>query len=107
MKVEKVKIRNFRCISDSGEIVVDDHLTVLVGPNESGKTAILEALKCFNRGENFEQADVSTLTVYDKLFSKDFDRALVPMVTVCAQLEPAELAQLGIAYTSTEPRVEI
>jgi predicted ATP-dependent endonuclease of OLD family len=43
MKLQKVQIKDFRCIDDSGEFVIDD-VTCLVGKNESGKTAILKAL---------------------------------------------------------------
>lgn len=107
MKVEKVRVQNFRCISDSGELLLDEHLTLLVGTNECGKTAILEALRCFSRGENFDDADVSTLTIGHKLFAEDFDRASAPMVTVWVRLEPAELTQFGIQDTLEPPRVEI
>ena len=43
MKLLKVRIENFRSIEDSGEFEVDD-MTCLVGKNEAGKTALLEAL---------------------------------------------------------------
>lgn len=38
---------NYKCIDDSGEVPVGDY-TVLVGKNESGKTATLKALHKFN-----------------------------------------------------------
>ena len=47
MKLTKVRIKNFKCIHDSTEFDIDD-LTCLVGKNESGKTAILQALHKFN-----------------------------------------------------------
>lgn len=43
MKLKKVQIKDFRCIEDSGEFLVEE-VTCLVGKNESGKTAILKAL---------------------------------------------------------------
>lgn len=43
MKLKKVRIQNFRSIEDSGIFTVDD-LTCLVGKNEAGKTALLQAL---------------------------------------------------------------
>ena len=43
MKLKSVQITNFRSIDDSGEFTVKD-VTCLVGKNESGKTAVLEAL---------------------------------------------------------------
>ena len=52
MKLTKVHIKNYKCIHDSTEFDIDD-ITCLVGKNESGKTAILEALHKFNP---FDQA---------------------------------------------------
>ena len=43
MKLKSVRITNFRSIDDSEEFEIDD-VTCLVGKNESGKTAILQAL---------------------------------------------------------------
>ncbi|MDR0356731.1 MAG: AAA family ATPase, partial [Deltaproteobacteria bacterium] len=43
MKLESLKLRNFRCFADL-LINFDERLTVLVGRNGSGKTAVLDAL---------------------------------------------------------------
>lgn len=43
MKLRKVRVTNYRSVSDSGEFSVGD-LTCLVGKNESGKTTVLQAL---------------------------------------------------------------
>ena len=48
MRLRKFRVRAFRCIHDSGEIKVGD-LAAFVGKNESGKTAILEALTLLNK----------------------------------------------------------
>ncbi len=44
MKLTSVRVRRFRNIIDSTPIAVQGDVTCLVGKNESGKTAILEAL---------------------------------------------------------------
>jgi len=44
VRLEKVQVTNFRCINDSQEFTLAD-VTCLVGKNESGKTAILQALE--------------------------------------------------------------
>ena len=44
MKIEKIRIKNFRCFDDI-EVDFDPHLNVFVGVNGSGKTAILAALR--------------------------------------------------------------
>lgn len=47
MELKKIRVQNFKCIDDSGEFAVSD-ATCLVGKNESGKTALLEALYKLN-----------------------------------------------------------
>ncbi len=44
MKLREIIIKNFRCLVDVS-ILISDMTTVLVGENNSGKTALLEALK--------------------------------------------------------------
>lgn len=48
MRMESFRIRKFRNIQDSGEVRLDDRLTCIVGKNQSGKTALLQALHRFN-----------------------------------------------------------
>jgi predicted ATP-dependent endonuclease of OLD family len=38
MKLAQVRIQNFPSIVDSGEVPIDEHVTVIVGKNEQGKT---------------------------------------------------------------------
>lgn len=47
MELKSVRIQNFRSVEDSGEFSVE-HLTCLVGKNEAGKTAILQAIAGLN-----------------------------------------------------------
>ena len=41
MKLKKVRVQNYRSIRDTGDIDVEKIKTILVGPNEAGKTALL------------------------------------------------------------------
>lgn len=47
MKLLSVRITNFQCIQDSNEFEMDD-IICLVGKNESGKSALLQALYRLN-----------------------------------------------------------
>ena len=49
IKLSEFRIRNFRCIDDSDWIKVED-ITAMVGVNEAGKTALLQALLTLNPG---------------------------------------------------------
>lgn len=44
MRIEKVKITNFKCYEDTFTLKLNEGLNVIVGANESGKTTILEAI---------------------------------------------------------------
>ena len=44
MKLVKVEIENYRSIESSGVVEIEDTVTCLVGKNESGKTAFLQAI---------------------------------------------------------------
>lgn len=47
MKLKKIHVPNFRSVEDSGEFEVD-HTACLVGKNEAGKTAVLQAIAGLN-----------------------------------------------------------
>lgn len=51
MKLKLARIQNFKCIDDSEEFTISD-ITCLVGKNESGKTAVLQALYKLNAEES-------------------------------------------------------
>ncbi|MFQ5914744.1 MAG: AAA family ATPase [Nitrospinota bacterium] len=92
MKVEKVRINNFQCIQDSGEIPLDDHMTVLIGKNESGKTATLKALSCFNVDQEFDIVDVTTESqVRWDLEQGRISGDQVEMVSILIRLPPEDL----------------
>lgn len=44
MKLTKYSVQEFKSVWDSGPIKIDDRITCLVGKNEAGKTALLDAL---------------------------------------------------------------
>jgi predicted ATP-binding protein involved in virulence len=46
MHVKRLILENYRCF-DNLDIVFDDRVTVIVGPNASGKTSILDSLSIF------------------------------------------------------------
>lgn len=50
MRLVKFRIQNYKSIKDSGWCWLASDLTLLAGKNESGKSAILEALRDFNIG---------------------------------------------------------
>src|SRR5688500_8414016 len=51
MRLSKVRVQNYRSIIDTGEFEIERLKTILVGPNEAGKTAILQAIQQINAPE--------------------------------------------------------
>jgi len=57
MKLIKARIQNFRSIKDTGEFDIEELKTILVGPNEAGKTVILQAIQKLNRPDGVDGFD--------------------------------------------------
>lgn len=58
MKLDKLRIRNFRCFQAEIEISFED-ITALIGKNDAGKSTILEALDIFLNDESPDKYDGS------------------------------------------------
>jgi energy-coupling factor transporter ATP-binding protein EcfA2 len=48
MRLSRARVQNYRSIRDTGEFEIEKIKTILVGPNEAGKTALLQALQRLN-----------------------------------------------------------
>jgi len=59
MALGSVRIEQFRCI-ELAELELDPETTLIVGPNGSGKTSLLEALFVLGRGRSFRTARLET-----------------------------------------------
>jgi hypothetical protein len=98
VKLIKLKITNFRSIEDSEEFAVDDMLC-LVGKNEAGKSAVLQAIAGLN-------PHPLTPISYDK--ERDYPRRYL---TAYAQRHPKGEGEAVVATTwwqiEDEERLEI
>jgi putative ATP-dependent endonuclease of OLD family len=59
MKLEKIKIKNFRCYREEITIPIAE-LTALIAKNDVGKSTVLEAMDAFFNSEKLESGDRST-----------------------------------------------
>ena len=86
MQLDNIRVQNFRCIRDSGEVPLTPDLTILIGENESGKTALLDALLCFNLGNEFLTPDLSTMSpIRESVLSELIGGDTIDMVTVAVK----------------------
>lgn len=57
MRLVKARVQNYRSILDTGEFEVEKLKTILVGPNEAGKTVLLRALQQLNKPDDISGFD--------------------------------------------------
>jgi AAA15 family ATPase/GTPase len=58
MKLFKARVQNYRSVIDTGEFEIEDLKTIMVGPNEAGKTVILKAIQQLNKPAEVSGFDV-------------------------------------------------
>jgi len=92
----RAHIRNYRSVEDSGEFAIKPGVTCLVGKNESGKTADLQALYRLNPVDSSAVFDEvidfpSRLTKQRKLAAED---KVIPVVTAAFALDGTEIAAI-------------
>ena len=105
MKLTHVRVQNYRCVRDTGWFEVEEAKTILVGPNEAGKTAVLEALQRLNPPNGVRQFD--PLRDYPrKLYNADIqsgrlDPRVIPVTSAKFDLEAEDLAELPADFGVT------
>jgi energy-coupling factor transporter ATP-binding protein EcfA2 len=101
MRLTKARIRKYRSIQDTGEFEIENGKTILVGPNEAGKTVILQALQQLHAPEGIEGFD--PLRDYPRSELNDIQRGVVDPATVTVvegqfRLEASDLEGLPEGY---------
>ena len=71
MKLQQVRVQNYKCIDDSGWVDFEQ-VTCFVGKNESGKTAFLQALNKLNPVDS--TGDYNPLIEYPRRRFKQYER---------------------------------
>lgn len=94
MRLTSARVQNYRSIVDSGWFTVEKFKTILVGPNEAGKTVILRALQQLNPSETV--AGFDPLRDYPRsrynedIQSKRLNPSTIPVVSAKFSLDPEE-----------------
>ena len=91
MRLRRARVQNYRSVKDSGWFQLDEAKTILVGPNEGGKTAVLRALEQLNPGRLARQLDPL----------RDFPRADYYRIQ-SGELRPADILVVEAEYDLDE-----
>lgn len=97
MRLHKARVRKYRSVRDSGEFEVENGKSILVGPNEAGKTVILQALQQLNAPEGVDGFDALRdypRSEYNDITRGDVDPARVKVVEGHFVLEGYELEEM-------------
>lgn len=101
MRLCKARIRMYRSIRDTGEFEVENGKTILVGPNEAGKTVILQALQQLNKPQEvggFDALRDYPRSEYDDIKRGVVDPSKVTIVEGHFTLEESDLGGLPNGY---------
>lgn len=105
MRLTQARVQNYRCIRDTGWFDIEQAKTILVGPNEAGKTAVLEALQQLNSPEGVKAFD--PLRDYPrKLYNADIQSqkrnpTMIPVASARFALDSEDLAELPEGFKAT------
>ena len=110
MRLRKFRVQAFRCIHDSGDVIVGD-LAAFVGRNESGKTTILQALTMLNKDEYISELDLcDEMTEHLKseirIVEGDFELNQDEIEIVKEKFPNLQLKKLKIFRTNKNPEIQ-
>ena len=94
MRFANAIVTDYKCIDDSSPVDIDPHVTVLVGQNESGKTAFLEALH--------KARPVVGGAAYDPI--ADYPRRKLTGYLRVHEDQPAVVAHLGYSVSKADAK---
>lgn len=97
MKLKTAQIQNYRSVRDTGVFDVEAAKTILVGPNEAGKTAVLQALQQINPpkgAKTFDALRDYPRAKYNDITARRVDPEKAPVATVTFMLDEEDLAAL-------------
>lgn len=101
MKLIKARVQNYRSIKDTGEFTIEELKTILVGPNEAGKTVLLQALQQLKKPTEIEGFDALRdypRSMYNNITTGKTDIATVEIVRGYFKLDEEEKKAIPEAY---------
>ena len=93
MKLFKARVQNYRSIIDTGEFEIENLKTILVGPNEAGKTVLLKALQQLSKPDDIKGFDILRdypRSKYNDISTKQISPEDITVVTGWFSLEESD-----------------
>lgn len=93
MHLVRARVQNYRSIRDTGFFEVERGKTIMVGPNEAGKSAVLQALQQINPPEGvkkFEALRDYPRALYNQITTKKVDPTNVRVATAVFALSEGD-----------------
>ncbi|ANB18843.1 AAA family ATPase [Dokdonella koreensis] len=97
MRLSRARVTNYRGIIDTGWFDVEKNKTIMVGPNEAGKTAVLQALQQINPPPDVPKFDALRdypRSKYNDITTGRVDPKTVTVVEVEFELDDADRAAI-------------
>lgn len=97
MRLRKVRVQKYRSIKDTGLFEIESAKTIFVGPNEAGKSALLQAIQQLNPPPDVKKFDALRdypRSEYNDITTKKIDPSKVTVVEGHFSLEPEDQALL-------------
>lgn len=101
MRLVRARVQNYRSIIDSGEFEIEKLKTILVGPNEAGKTVLLRAIQQLNKPEDVPGFDFLRDYPRSKLNDIQTGRINVKDITVVTgffELEDSDKEMIPVEF---------
>lgn len=82
MRLKAFQVKNYKTVLDSGRVEIDTNVACLMGKNEAGKSAVMQALWKFNNvsGANYDRLFDLPAEFYTRLRSKDPEVVILEFV---------------------------
>jgi len=97
MRLSKARVANYRSVIDTGWFDIESAKTIVVGPNEAGKSAILQALQQINPPPDvpkFDSLRDYPRSKYNEISTQRVDPKDVTVVEVEFELDDADKAAI-------------
>ena len=92
LKLKEVRVQKYKCYSDLQTVSIENDITTIVGKNESGKTAFLEAIAKVNYFQDDEDFKLNVITDYPRKDLTEYKRKQQAETAVWCRFEiPQEL----------------